>query len=758
MKTKHYIALILLIQLLAPDILQAQHNEALIDERIGKLAEEYHRQMFNGNTGDGKGEIIPEAITERFFTGQGAGDRFGNSVSGAGDVNGDGYDDIIIGAYFNSAGGTNAGRAYIFFGGPNMDFLPDVILQGEAAVDHFGISVSSAGDVNGDGYADVIVGAYRNDAGGTDAGRAYIYFGGPAMNNIADVVLTGEAAVDQFGNSVSSAGDVNGDGYSDVLVGALTNDAGGNNAGRAYIYFGGPAMDNIADVILTGEAADDQFGNSVSSASDVNGDGYSDVIVGANLNDAGGTLAGRSYIFFGGSAMDNIPDVVLTGEAAFDNFGNSVSSAGDVNGDGYSDVIVGANLNDAGGSDAGRSYIFFGGSAMDNIPDVVLTGEAAGDQFGISVSSAGDVNGDGYSDVIVGARWNDAGGTNAGRSYLYFGGTAMDNIPDIIMTGEVDFDVFGISVSSAGDVNGDGYSDVIVGAYLNDAGGSDAGKAYLYLNSLTGTDIPDEFFTGEASNDQFGVSISSAGDVNGDGYSDVIVGAWGNDAGGSNFGRAYIYFGGPAMDNIADVVLTGEAAGDHFGFSVSNAGDVNGDGYSDVIVGSFFNDAGGSNAGRAYIYFGGPAMDNIADVVLTGEAAGDEFGYSVSSAGDVNGDGFSDVIVGARSSDAAGQNAGRAYIYFGGASMDNIADVVLTGEAAFDSFGRSVASGDLNGDGYSDVIVGANGNDAGGTNAGRAYIYFGGSAMDNIADVVLTGEAAGDEFGNSSFLCRRCKR
>ncbi|MBK8381484.1 MAG: FG-GAP repeat protein [Ignavibacteria bacterium] len=168
--------------------------------------------------------------------------------------------------------------------------------------------------MNGDGYSDVIVGAPFNNAGGTDAGRAYIYFGGSAMNNVADLIMTGEAAGDQFGSSVSSAGDVNGDGYSDVIVGAILNDAGGTGAGRAYIYFGGSSMNNVADLIMTGEAGSDQFGVSVSSAGDVNGDGYSDVIVGANGNDAGGSNAGRAYIYFGGSAMNNVADVIMTGQ------------------------------------------------------------------------------------------------------------------------------------------------------------------------------------------------------------------------------------------------------------------------------------------------------------------------------------------------------------------------------------------------------------------------------------------------------------
>ena len=231
------------------------------------------------------------------FTGAAVGDYFGMSVSNAGDVNNDGDDDVIVGAPYNSAGGSYAGRAYLFFGGAAMDSSPDVILTGEAANDYLGYSVSGAGDVNNDGYADVIVGAIGNDAGGANAGRAYIFFGGTAMDSTADVIFTGEAAGDYFGGSVSGAGDVNNDGYGDVIVGARGNDAGGANAGRAYIYFGGASTDSTADVIFTGAAATDLFAYSVSGYGDVNNDGYSDVIVGARGNDAGGTDAGAAYTY-----------------------------------------------------------------------------------------------------------------------------------------------------------------------------------------------------------------------------------------------------------------------------------------------------------------------------------------------------------------------------------------------------------------------------------------------------------------------------
>ncbi|MCH7879867.1 MAG: FG-GAP repeat protein, partial [candidate division Zixibacteria bacterium] len=165
-------------------------------------------------------------------------------------------------------------------------------------------------------------------------------------------------------------------------------------------------------------------------------------------------------------------------------------------------------------------------------------------------------------------------------------------------TGEAAGDVFGISVSGAGDVNNDGFADLIVGALPNDAGGSNAGRAYVY-SGQTGALL--HTFTGEAAGDWFGHSVSGAGDVNNDGFADLIVGGPGNNAGGGNAGRAYVYSG---QTGALLHTFTGEAAVDFFGFSVSGAGDVNNDGFADLIVGAYRNDAGGSDAGRAYVYSG----------------------------------------------------------------------------------------------------------------------------------------------------------
>jgi hypothetical protein len=403
------------------------------------------------------------------------GETFGCSVASAGDVNGDSYADVIVGAYQSGTAANPAGRAYIYFGGPRADDRPDVTLTGEAAGDAFGVSVASAGDVNRDGFADVIVGAYENDAQGANAGRAYIFFGGPTMDAKPDVVLSGEAAGDAFGYSVAGAGDVNHDGYADVVVGAYENSARGAGAGRAYVFYGGPKPDVVADAILNGEAAGDRFGISVAGAGDVNGDGFDDVVVGAYQNDAGGIDAGRSYVYFGNAArLSDRPSAVMTGAAAGDAFGFCVSGAGDVNKDGFADVVVGAYHNNAGGKDAGRAYVFNGGKSVSTSPDAVFTGEAAGDAFGYAVGAAGDVNGDGYADVVVGAYGNDAGGSAAGRAYVYLGGATPDPVADWLLTGDMTLDNLGFAAAGAGDVDGDGYADVVVGAPY-----SDAGRAYV---------------------------------------------------------------------------------------------------------------------------------------------------------------------------------------------------------------------------------------------------------------------------------------
>ena len=381
--------------------------------------------------------------------------------------------------------------------------------------------------------------------------------------------------------------------------------------------------DNFTRVILSGQNG--QYGFCTSTAGDVNGDGYEDVIVGApGIN--------RAYIYFGGFVIDANVDLILYGSGyAAGRFGVSVSNAGDVNNDGYSDVIVGEM--GYGSLAYGSAYIYFGGSSMDNSPDIMMIGQTSNSQFGYSVSNAGDFNGDDYDDVIVGAFGYNS---QAGRAYIFFGGQNMNSIPDVIIDRPISsFINFGEKVSDVGDVNDDGFSDVIVESYASVIG--DRAGIY-YGNNYQGNS---ESIIIQSEPNYGIISVSGAGDVNGDQIDDVIVGVT------SSIGPLVkIYYGGSIMNNTPDIILTGITSNTDFGKSVSSAGDVNRDGFGDVIIGC---------AGKACVFYGGIAMDNIEDFLLYG---GNQFGCSVSGM-DVNKDGFTDVIVG-----ASGDNLAHIFMNF----------------------------------------------------------------------------------------------
>ena len=421
-------------------------------------------------------------------------------------------------------------------------------------------------------------------------------------------------------------------------------------------------------------------------AGDVNGDGVPDFIVGAWQDDpaGSGSTAGSAYVFSGadGSVLYH-----RTGDTSGDRFGLSVSMAGDVNEhrDGKADFIVGAIDDDpaGGGTNAGSAYVF---SGADGSLLFQVTGDTAGDAFGRSVSGAGDVNGDGRTDFIVGAYRDDPAGsvTNAGSAYVFSG---ADGSLFFQVTGDPASDLFGRSVSGVGDVNGDGKADFIVGAYHDDpaGGGINAGSAYVF-SGADGSVLYHK--TGDTGNDQFGIFVSGVGDVNGDGRADFIVGAPFDDpvGGGADAGSAYVFSG---ADGSLLFQRTGDTAGDWFGWSVSGAGDVNGDGRADFIVGAYHDDpaGGGTDAGSAYVFSG---ADGSLLFQVTGDTAGDSFGFAVSGAGDVNGDGKADFIVGADKDDpvGGGTDAGSAYVFSG---ADGTLLYHMTGDTASDSFGVSVS-------------------------------------------------------------------
>ncbi|MGB7441040.1 MAG: hypothetical protein WA919_08245 [Coleofasciculaceae cyanobacterium] len=468
------------------------------------------------------------------------------------------------------------------------------VLEGIEAGDRLGLAVSRAGDINGDGIEDLIIGA---PGANSNAGESYLIFGSPEefppsfdlsqLDSNSGFTLRGIAANNYSGRSLSDAGDINGDGIDDLIIGA----PGADSTGQSYVIFGTSqgfsanlnlsSLDGSKGFKINGIEADDASGISVSSAGDVNGDGIDDLIIGASQ--ANGN-AGQSYVLFGKSGVfaasfdmssllasnegNGSQGFVINGIAAEDGLGLAVSGAGDINGDGIDDLIFGAP--EANGN-AGQSYVLFGKlggfaasfdpSTLDGSNGFTLNGIAGGDRLGSSVSGAGDINGDGIDDVIIGAAGEEG---STGSSYVVFGRvngfsdnfdlSSLDGSNGFVVSGLAENDRLGISVSSAGDVNGDGIDDLIVGAYGANA---EAGESYLVFGRASGWDANLDLSALDGSNgfllegfaegDRSGVSVSAAGDLNSDGFDDLIIGANGTDG---NTGSSYVVFGNasPELD------------------------------------------------------------------------------------------------------------------------------------------------------------------------------------------------------------------
>ena len=376
------------------------------------------------------------------FDGDSAGDQFGRVVSGAGDVNGDGVNDVIVGADDDN-NGRDSGSARVLSGSDGSVLYS---FEGESRMDYFGFSVSGAGDVNGDGFDDLIVGALGVGDDTARRGCAWVYSG---VDGSILYKFDGDGIDDRLGRSVSGAGDVNGDGFDDVIVGAVGEN---NNSGSARVYSG---VDGSVLYKFDGDSPDDNFGNSVSDAGDVNGDGFADLIVGTIGDDNNGAESGGARVLsgFDGSVLYN-----FDGDSPWDRFGVSVSGAGDVNGDGFDDLIVGANGDSNKGQTSGSARVF---SGVDGSILYTFNGDSIQSSLGGSVSGAGDVNGDGFDDLIVGAIGIRNNGFQSGGVRMFSG---VDGSIVHSFDGDSVFDAFGTSVSGVGDVNDDGIPDFIVGA------------------------------------------------------------------------------------------------------------------------------------------------------------------------------------------------------------------------------------------------------------------------------------------------------
>jgi hypothetical protein len=498
--------------------------------------------------------------------------------------------------------------------------------------------------------------------------------------------LDGVALADGSGSAVSAAGDINGDGVDDLLIGAYGADPNGGYSGSSYVVFGRTtgfdptlalsSLDGTTGFRIDGASANDGSGRAISAAGDINGDGVDDLLIGAFGADSNGSSSGSSYVVFGRttgfdptlalSGLDGTTGFRLDGASAGDRAGFAVSAAGDVNGDGVDDLLIGAPTAQPSGIYSGSSFVVFGRttgfaptvalSSLDGTTGFRLDGAAPGDRAGRAVSAAGDVNGDGVDDLLIGAYGADLNGNSSGSSYVVFGRTtgfhttlalsSLDGTTGFRLDGASQENLAGFAVSAAGDVNGDGVDDLLIGAFGTDRNGIDSGSSYVVFGRTTGFDPTLALSSldgttgfrldGTSAGDNSGRAVSAAGDINGDGVDDLLIGAYGADLNGNNSGSSYVLFGRTTgfdptlalsgLDGTTGFRLDGASQDDRSGVAVSAAGDVNGDGVDDLLIGAPFTDSSSIDSGSSYVVFGGNDGPGTGQIEALADQALADFG------------------------------------------------------------------------------------------------------------------------------------
>ena len=608
-----------------------------------------------------------------------ADDHFGLSVAASGDT-------VVIGAYGDDS---YSGAAYVFTRTAGVWSQQAKLTASDVATDErFGWSVSLDGNT-------AVIGAYLDDDGGTDSGSAYVFTrSGEVWSQQAKLTASDSAAFDEFGRSVAVSGET-------AVIGARLDDDGGSASGSAYVFIrAGGVWSQQAKLTANDATADDTFGFAVAISGET-------AVIGARLDDDGGSASGSAYVFTrSGEVWSQQAKLTASDSATDDFFGSSVAVQGDT-------AVIGADGNDDEGSDSGSAYVFTrSGAVWSEQAKLTASDSATGDFFGWSVAISGDT-------ALIGAHWDDEGSIiDSGSAYVFtHSGGVWSEQDKLTASDSAAGDNFGTSVAVHGDT-----------AVIGMDGDDDGGSAYVFTRTGEGWSQQAKLTASDpAVGDSFGISVAVHGDT-------AVIGAWGDDDGGSGSGSAYVFTRtGGVWSQQAKLTASEPAAGDNFGISVAVHGDT-------AVIGAYLDDDKSIiDSGSAYVFTrSGEVWSQQAKLTASDATVGDSFGIAVAVYDDT-------AIIGAWYDDDGGSDSGSAYAFTrSGEVWSQQAKLTASDPAADDWFGYSVAiSGDT-------AVIGMDGDDDGGSDSGSAYVFTRtGGVWSQQAKLTASDSAADDSFGIS---------